>query len=30
MFLYLAIGAMIAFSAAAGFVCIEDAIRFPR
>lgn len=30
MFLYLVIGAMIVFSVAASFVCIEDAVRFRR
>lgn len=29
MFLILAIGAMTAFTLGVGFVCIEDAIRFP-
>ncbi len=29
MFLYLVFAAMFAFAGAVGFVCIEDAIRFP-
>jgi len=28
MYLYLILGAMLVFSAAVSFVCIEDAIRF--
>ncbi len=30
MYLYLVIAVMIVFSAAVGFVCVEDAVRFRR